>query len=56
MEKAVEHEGDNDTTHRELGTVPKNIEKKLDELNIKERVETIQTTALIKLVRILEES
>ena len=36
-----------------LGTVPKNLEKSLSELKIKGRIETIQTTALLKSARII---
>ena len=36
-----------------LGTVPKGLEKKLEDLGIKGRIETIQTTALLKSGRIL---
>ena len=35
-----------------LGTVPKGLEKSLSELEIKGRIETIQTTALLKSARI----
>ena len=38
---------------RALGTVLENLGKKLDELETKERIETIQTTVLRKLARIL---
>ena len=37
-----------------LGTIPENLEKRLDELEIRGRNETIQTTTLLKLVRILK--
>ena len=36
-----------------LGTVPKGLEKSLSELEIKGRIETIQTTALLKSARII---
>ena len=36
-----------------LGTVPKGLEKNLSELEIKGRIETIQTTALLKSARII---
>ena len=36
-----------------LGTVPKSLERRLEELKIKRRIETIQTTALLRLNRIL---
>ena len=36
-----------------LGTIPKSLERELEELEIDERVETIQTKALLKLVWIL---
>ena len=34
--------------HEAFGTLPKNLEKKFDELEIKRRIETVQTTALLK--------
>ena len=34
-----------------LGTVPKSSEKRLEELEIEERIETILTTALLRLSR-----
>ena len=36
-----------------IGTVPKGLEKSLSELEIKGRIETIQTTALLKSARII---
>ena len=36
-----------------LGTVTKGLVQGLEDLEIRERVETIQTTALLKLARIL---
>ena len=36
-----------------LGTVPKNLEKRLENREIRGRIETIQTTALLQLARIL---
>ena len=36
-----------------LGTVTKELSKGLEDLEIKERVETIQTTALLRSARIL---
>ena len=36
-----------------LGTIPKGLEKSLSELEIKGRIETIQTTALLKSARII---
>ena len=36
-----------------IGTVSKNLEKKLEELVIRGRSETIQTTALLKSSRII---
>ena len=36
-----------------LGTIPKGLVKRLDDLEIREQVETIQTTALLRLARIL---
>ena len=36
-----------------LGTIPQNQEKRLDELEISGRIETKQTTALQKSIRIL---
>ena len=35
-----------------LGTVPINLEKRLEELEIRGRIETIQTTALLQSARI----
>ena len=40
---------------RALVTVPKNLEKRLDELEIGEKIETTQTTALLISSRILIE-
>ena len=37
-----------------LGTVPKNLEKTLGGQEIRVRIETIQTTTLLKLARILQ--
>ena len=36
-----------------LGTVPINLEKRLEDLEIRGRIETIQTTALLQSARIL---
>ena len=36
-----------------LGTVPKGLEKRLEELEIRRRIEPIQTTALLRSARIL---
>ena len=36
-----------------LGTIPKGLEKSLSKLRIKGRIETIQTTALLKSARII---
>ena len=38
---------------RALGTASKNMEKRLDELEIRGKTETIQTTALLKSAKIL---
>ena len=37
-----------------LGTVPKNRKKRLDGLETREKIETIQTTALLKSARLEE--
>ena len=37
-----------------LGMVPKGLEKRLEEVEIRGRIEIIQTTALLKLARILK--
>ena len=37
-----------------LGTVPKDLEKRLDELEIRGRIKTIQTSVLLSLARILQ--
>ena len=36
-----------------LGMVPKGLEKRLEELEIRGRIETIQTTAVLRSARIL---
>ena len=36
-----------------LGTVPKGLERGLEELEIRERIEIIETTALLRSTRIL---
>ena len=46
IEKAEEHESDNDINF--LGTEPKNLEKRHEELEIRRRIETTQTTTLLK--------
>ena len=38
---------------RPLGTVPKNLEKRLKEVEIIDKIDTIQTIALLRLVGIL---
>ena len=53
-QKVVKHEGDSDTSFiwspwNNLN----NMEKKLEELKIRGRIETVQTTTLLKLARIL---
>ena len=56
----MEHEDDSDTkcnwwawnNPQRLGTIPKGLEKGLEELKIGERVHTIQTRALLRLARI----
>ena len=35
-----------------LGTIPKSLEKRLEDLEIRGRIETIQTTALLQSARI----
>ena len=54
-EEAVEHKGDSDTSHivKTLETSCKNLEKRLNELVIRGRIETIQTTTVLKLARVL---
>ena len=37
----------------ELGTIPKSLEREVDDLEIKGRIETIQTAALLRLAIIL---
>ena len=54
IEETVEHESDvNTNVIGALGTVTKGLIKGLEDLEIKGRVETIQTTALLRLARIL---
>ena len=36
-----------------LGTVPRGLEKRLEKLEIRGRIETLQTTVLLRLARIL---
>ena len=36
-----------------FGIFPKNLKRKLEELEIRGRIKTIQTTALLKLIRII---
>ena len=36
-----------------LGTVPKDLERRIEELEIRGRIDTIQTTALLRSARIL---
>ena len=36
-----------------LGTVPKDLERELEQLKLRGRIETIQTTSLLRLVKIL---
>ena len=38
-----------------LGTITKGLAKRLEDLEIRGQVETIQTTALLRLARILED-
>ena len=38
-----------------IATIPKNLEKRMGEIEIRERIQADQTTALMKLVRILKE-
>ena len=42
------HKRRNFNSYSELGKVPKNLVKKLGELEIRGRIETIQTTAVLK--------
>ena len=52
--KTVKHQNDSNTYHSwGLGTISRNLEKRFDELEIRGRIKTIQTTGLLKLVRIL---
>ena len=53
--KTMEYEGDN-CTNRDwcFGTVTKGLVKGLEDKEVGERVETIQTTALFRTARILE--
>ena len=46
----MEHE---DNVIGTVGTIPKVLEKELEDLEIRGRVKTIQTTALLKSARIL---
>ena len=53
-ERVVEHEDDIDTiVNGALTTVNKELVQRLDEREIRGRIETIQTTALLRLARIL---
>ena len=49
----MEHEGDNYTVIGTFGTVTERLLKGLKDLEVGGRVETIQTTALLKTARIL---
>ena len=51
----MKHEGDGDTTSviGVIGTTSKGLLKGLEELEIRGQAETIQTTALLRLTRIL---
>ena len=50
----MEYEGDCDTNNNfVLGTIPKGLVERLEELVIRGRVETIQTTALLRSARIM---
>ena len=51
-EKVMELEGDSDANHRALGKIAKNQEKKLMALKIWGRIETVQTTALMRKAKI----
>ena len=51
LKKTMEHESD-DCTNCALGTVTKGLLKGLEDLEVGGQVETIQTTALLKTVRI----
>ena len=54
LKNTVEHEGDNNTNRDcAFGTVSKGLLKGLEGLEVGSRVETIQTTALLKIARIL---
>ena len=54
IENAVEYEGESDTNCCECTwNGPKNLEKRLENLEIRGRIETIQTTALLQSTRIV---
>ena len=50
LDKYLEHK--NDCVIGALGTVPKGLDKRLEELEIRGRIETVQTTILRRLARI----
>ena len=54
VEEVLEHESDSDTNHRALGTVLKNIEKRLSELEFRGRIETTRIKALPRYLNTLK--
>ena len=53
LKKIVEHKGNGDTNCCcAFGTVKKGSEKSQEELEIRGRIETLQTTALLRMTRI----
>ena len=52
----MEYEVDSDIKVRGLEKKQKNLEKRLRQLEIQERIKTVQTTALLRSTRIWEES
>ena len=50
----MEHEGDNYANHKYLVIIPIIMKIKISKQVIKERIKTIQTTALLKSARVLE--
>ena len=54
LKKTVEYKGKSDTNSSwALGMVPKSLEKRIEELEMRGRIETTQTTAWLKSAGIL---
>ena len=54
LKRTLKYEGDSNTNHSALEMIPKGLEKRLEELEIRGRIKTIQTAVVLRSTRTLK--